>query len=182
MSNHRIISGTLSSSSSLSGTINPKVRLKGTVSPSVDMSGNIMTTVLKGLSAYEVAKVNGYKGTVEEWLDSLIGNGIASTVMNSDYTLTINFTDGTSFTTLPLRGSDGDNGHSPYIGENGNWFVWDENEKTYKDTGINVNASNDYELQINKPQIESVELIGNKSFSELGLSPIDADDLIEILV
>ena len=45
----------------------------------------------------------------------------------------------------------------------------------------NVSSSLDYERLRNKPQIESVELLGNKSFDELGLIPLDADDLIEIL-
>ena len=45
----------------------------------------------------------------------------------------------------------------------------------------NISSSLDYERLRNKPQIESVELIGNKSFDELGLIPLDADDLIEIL-
>lgn len=39
----------------------------------------------------------------------------------------------------------------------------------------------DYERLRNKPQIESVELIGNKSFEELGLEPITIDELIDIL-
>ena len=34
------------------------------------------------------------------------GNGIASAVMNDDYTLTLNFTDGTSYTTPSIKGSD----------------------------------------------------------------------------
>lgn len=46
----------------------------------------------------------------------------------------------------------------------------------------NISSSLDYEKLRNKPQIESIELIGNKTFPELGISPIDADDLIEILV
>ena len=39
----------------------------------------------------------------------------------------------------------------------------------------------DYERLNNKPQIENVELTGNKTFSDLGLNPIDANDLLEIL-
>lgn len=39
----------------------------------------------------------------------------------------------------------------------------------------------DYNLLDNKPQIESVELVGNKTFEELGLDAISADDLIEIV-
>ena len=42
-------------------------------------------------------------------------------------------------------------------------------------------GTKDYDLLINKPLIESVELQGDKTFEELGLSPIDADDIINIL-
>lgn len=38
------------------------------------------------------------------------GNGIESTVLNPDYTLTINFTDGTSYTTESIRGAQGNDG------------------------------------------------------------------------
>lgn len=44
-----------------------------------------------------------------------------------------------------------------------------------------IGGSNDYEKLKNKPSIESVELSGNKTFEELGLSSLDADDLLEIL-
>lgn len=39
------------------------------------------------------------------------GNGIASAVLNDDYTLTLNFTDGTSYTTEPIRGAQGETGN-----------------------------------------------------------------------
>lgn len=42
-------------------------------------------------------------------------------------------------------------------------------------------GTNNYEVLINKPRIESVELIGNKTFEELGLVELDGDDLIRIL-
>ena len=38
------------------------------------------------------------------------GNGIASTTLNADYTLTITYTDGTSVTTDPIRGEKGETG------------------------------------------------------------------------
>ena len=44
-----------------------------------------------------------------------------------------------------------------------------------------MGGTNDYNRLVNKPSIESVELQGNKTFGELGISSIDADDLIEIL-
>lgn len=39
----------------------------------------------------------------------------------------------------------------------------------------------DYDLLINKPQIESVELQGNKTFEELGLYNMEADEILSIL-
>ena len=38
------------------------------------------------------------------------GNGIASAVLNQDYTLTLNFTDGTHYTTPSIRGAKGETG------------------------------------------------------------------------
>lgn len=38
------------------------------------------------------------------------GNGIASAVLNADYTLTLTFTDGTSYTTPSIRGEKGEKG------------------------------------------------------------------------
>lgn len=40
----------------------------------------------------------------------------------------------------------------------------------------------DYDVLINKPQIESVELEGNKTFEELGLTGIDVIDILDILI
>lgn len=45
-----------------------------------------------------------------------------------------------------------------------------------------IEGTRDYERLYNKPSIESVTLIGNKDFVDLGLSALDADDLLEILV
>lgn len=42
------------------------------------------------------------------------GRGIASAVMNADYTLTLTYTDGTSYTTPSLRGAPGADGYSPF--------------------------------------------------------------------
>ena len=53
---------------------------------------------LQGKSAYEIAVANGFKGSEEEWLNSLVGQ-------------------------------------TPYIGENGNWYI--------KDTDTGVLASPD---------------------------------------
>ena len=47
------------------------------------LTGMITETVLKGLSAYEVAVKNGYTGTEEEWLLTLNGDGLGLTVKNN---------------------------------------------------------------------------------------------------
>jgi len=39
--------------------------------------------------------------------NGIVGNGIASAILNDDYTLTLNFTDGTSFTSTSIRGQRG---------------------------------------------------------------------------
>lgn len=47
------------------------------------------------------------------------GNGIANTVLNQDYTLTITFTDGTSYTTSSIRGAQGQQGVKGDTGDTG---------------------------------------------------------------
>ena len=64
-----------------------------------------------GKSAYEVAVENGYSGTVEEWLASLVGKD-GSAVEKGD------------------KGEDGKDGQTPFIGENGHWWIGDT------DTGV----------------------------------------------
>ena len=58
----------------------------------------------RGKSAYEIAKENGFDGTEAEWLASLKGAPGAP---------------GTN-------GKDGENGETPYVGENGNWFIGED--------------------------------------------------------
>lgn len=46
---------------------------------------------------------------------------------------------------------------------------------------VQVNNTSDYRLLKNKPQIEDVELIGNKSFNDLGLTNISNMRIEEII-
>ena len=50
------------------------------------------------------------------------GNGIANTVLNDDYTLTITFTDGTTYKTPSIRGATGAQGQQGEKGETGSGF------------------------------------------------------------
>lgn len=55
----------------------------------------------RGKSAYEIAKENGFDGTETEWLASLKGaTGAAG-----------------------ANGKDGKDGETPYVGDNGNWYI-----------------------------------------------------------
>ena len=62
--------------------------------------------------------------------------------------------------------------HSPYINpENYHWMVWDGTQHAFVDTGISADGSSStgYPSLTDKPQINSVTLVGNKSSHDLGL-------------
>ena len=67
------------------------------------INGELVFTFKNG-DTFNAGKVTNGEGTA--------GNGISEVVMNDDYTLTFEFTDGTSYTTPPLRGNDGKGGKS----------------------------------------------------------------------
>lgn len=70
------------------------------------------TTLAEGSSA--TASWDGTNGVLTLGIPTgatgATGNGISSVVLNGDYTLTITFTDGTSYTTTSIRGEKGDTG------------------------------------------------------------------------
>ena len=45
----------------------------------------------------------------------------------------------------------------------------------------NIGGTTNYEDLVNKPKIESVELVGNKTFIDLGLESIDSSDIDNLL-
>ena len=95
---------------SLSGTLLNPEDLSGSMNTATNAAGVISSSFYRGKSAYEIAVENGFEGTEAQWLEQLIGNGIASAELNNDYTLTLTFTDGTSYTTPPIRGERGERG------------------------------------------------------------------------
>ena len=58
------------------GYLSEEHKMNGYISGTNKMTGNIMETVLKGLSAYEIAVKNGFEGTEVEWLKTLVGESI----------------------------------------------------------------------------------------------------------
>lgn len=80
---------------SLQGNTNGKT-LRGSINQLKDAN--------RGYSAYEVAVLNGFVGTEEEWLESLKGDPFT-------------YEDFTEEQLAALHGT------TPYIGENGNWWI-----------------------------------------------------------
>lgn len=56
------------------GSVSGNLNLNGTLSPSdIGINGSLSLLGKPGLSAYEIAKLHGFKGTEAEWLESLKG-------------------------------------------------------------------------------------------------------------
>ena len=48
---------------------------------------------------------------------------------------------------LEENGGSGSNGKSPYIGDNGNWYEWNDIQRNYVDTGVKANGEDGYNPQ-----------------------------------
>ena len=86
-----------------------------------------------GKSAYEVAVENGFSGSEQEWIESLVGRP----------------------------------GDTPYIGENGNWFVG------AVDTEIRAGAVTSYKDLSDKPTLNGEIIEGDIVIDSIPLSVID---------
>lgn len=97
-------------------------------------------TPVKGVDYFDGAKgETGATGAT-----GATGNGIASAVLNSDYTLTLSFTDGTSYTTPSIRGEKGEQGDAGEVDTamSGTSILPVQNRviKAYVDNGLSVKA------------------------------------------
>lgn len=96
------------------GTVDTGVSAQGPtgengVTPHIGTNGNwYIGSVNTGVSAKGVKGDNG-----------LDGNGIKSAILNSDYTLTLTFDNGTTYTTPSIRGATGDAGSAGKNGTDG---------------------------------------------------------------
>lgn len=66
-----------------------------------------------------------------------------------------------------LESLRGQAGKTPYIGENGNWFIGDT------DTNISATPSLDYRKLTNKPTINGTELNGDINLNVLSVQEVD---------
>lgn len=85
---------------------------------SLDDGGeNIFVVELTDGTSVNFKVRNGRQGSQgEPGEDGQDGNGIKSAVLNADYTLTLTFDDGTSYTTPSIRGATGEAGTTPVKG------------------------------------------------------------------
>lgn len=63
--------GRLSNSGTLSGSLSAPRTLEAIVSNPSILSGKLSNATLRGYSAYDIAVMAGFEGTIEEWLASL---------------------------------------------------------------------------------------------------------------
>ena len=53
----------------------------GQIGESNSLTGTLAGELLRGFSAYDIAKQRGFEGTEEEWLSSLVGEKVKVTVL-----------------------------------------------------------------------------------------------------
>ena len=90
---------------------------------------------------------NGIKGDT--------GRGIASIALNDDYTLTITFTDDTTYTTSSIRGQQGEKGDTGRTGESGVYIGTDEPEN--EDVKVWIDTDDDGTSEDLVKSIESLK-------------------------
>ena len=116
------------------------------------------------------------------------GNGIKSTVMNDDYTLTIEFTDGTSYTTPSIRGEKGETGSKGAKGDKGDTGAQGiqgiQGEKGDKgDTGANGKDGASGSNGVDGKSITAISLVKDETGSIVsGTATLSDDSTIEISI
>jgi hypothetical protein len=106
----------------------------GTPTPSEEEKESTSETIKPGTSdeqtqllsqqekIYQLAKASGYQGTYEQWLESIKGDQVVIAVVNN--ALQWRYTSDSQWTMLiDLSDLKGEDGHTPYIGKNGNWWI-----------------------------------------------------------
>lgn len=116
------------------------------------------------------------------------GNGIKSTVMNDDYTLTIEFTDGTSYTTPSIRGEKGETGAKGAKGDKGDTGAQGiqgiQGEKGEKgDTGASGKDGANGSNGVDGKSITAISLVKDETGAIVSGTAIMSDDsTIEISI
>lgn len=101
---------------SLSARLGGDAHLSATLSGRIVLNDYVLTLLDAGSVKRIIAERSGEEPQVIELSD---GVGIASAVLNDDYTLTLSFSDGTSYTTPSIRGAQGERGEAGPRGPQG---------------------------------------------------------------
>ena len=116
------------------------------------------------------------------------GNGIKSTTMNNDYTLTIKFTDGTSYTTPSIRGEKGETGSKGAKGDKGDTGAQGiqgiQGEKGDKgDTGASGKDGANGSNGVDGKSITAISLVKDETGAIVsGTATLSDDSTIEISI
>lgn len=116
------------------------------------------------------------------------GNGIKSTVMNDNYTLTIEFTDGTSYTTPSIRGEKGETGSKGAKGDKGDTGAQGiqgiQGEKGDKgDTGASGKDGTNGSNGVDGKSITAISLVKDETGAIVsGTATLSDDSTIEISI
>ena len=132
------------------------------------------------LAKNSVSSTPGQKGDT--------GNGIKSTVMNDNYTLTIEFTDGTSYTTPSIRGEKGETGSKGAKGDKGDTGAQGtqgiQGEKGDKgDTGASGKDGTNGSNGVDGKSITAISLVKDETGAIVsGTATLSDDSTIEISI
>lgn len=132
------LNGNLPGPGQLKGSLSTPKVLRGMVSGAASLSGKISNATLQGYSAYDIAVMEGYVGTEEEWLASLKGED----------------------------GEDGTPGEKIEVRNNDGVLEWKYESDISWNELIDLTIINDYDLLFDKPSLDGVELSGDRDLSE----------------
>lgn len=101
---------------SLSARLGGDAHLTARLSGRITVNDYVITLIDEGSVKRIIARRSGEDPQI---LDLADGVGIAAAVLNDDYTLTLSFTDGSSYTTPSIRGPQGERGETGPQGPQG---------------------------------------------------------------
>ena len=103
--------------------------------------------------------------------DSKNAVGIANAEINADGELLLTYTDGTTANLGKVVGENGKDGLTPYIGENGNWWIGekDTGTKATADTAVAENSENASASATSPAMIAVGSVAGTALLSNFGL-------------
>lgn len=120
-------------------------KVEQTTTSTADGGTNVITVTLSNGETFTFNVKNGSKGSAgsagkdgSAGTDGKDGNGIKTAVLNADYTLTLTFTDGTTYTTPSIRGAQGAAGKDGSKGNDGTSVTVSKVTESTADGGTNV--------------------------------------------